>query len=342
MLRMQTAVFDALDDGGLTGLHDAIQTAIELEHATMPPYLFALYSLGTSNQVARSRLRSIVREEMLHMLLACNLLVSIGGQPRIDSPAFVPHYPGPLPGTIATGLSVPLRPYSLDLVKSVFMAIEEPEHPLKFAQLDEPARTIGIFYDRIKERIQTGGAALFVGNPNRQATSDGFTIDPELQRVTNLESALRAIDIIVRQGEGTATSPLADTTRMAHYYRFAELVEGKELVLKDGVTEDTPPEERYSYSGTPLIFDAAGVLPLRPNPTTAGYPAGSPARSASDTCNATYTAVLKLLQKTFDSDPSRIDDAVSAMNDLRATVVSLTEIELDDGSRAAPTFEYVG
>src|SRR5665213_2756788 len=50
-------------------LRSAFQTAIELEHSTIPPYLVALYSIkdGT-NQVATQIIRSVVIEEMLHMI----------------------------------------------------------------------------------------------------------------------------------------------------------------------------------------------------------------------------------------------------------------------------------
>jgi hypothetical protein len=46
---------------------------------------------------------SVVKEEVAHMALACNILNAIGGEPAIDTPQFIPIYPGPLPGTIADG-----------------------------------------------------------------------------------------------------------------------------------------------------------------------------------------------------------------------------------------------
>src|SRR5262245_52662970 len=49
MLRIDPGVYRHLDTGGLDGLKQALQHAIELEHATMPPYLYALYSLGSAN-----------------------------------------------------------------------------------------------------------------------------------------------------------------------------------------------------------------------------------------------------------------------------------------------------
>ena len=128
-------------DGTLPGLRAALQQAIELEHATLPTYLYALYSLvpGKNGAIARLML-SVILEEMLHMALACNILNAVGGQPVIDSPAFVPTYPGPLPGGVESNLQVPLSPFSLPLIENVFMVIEEPEDPLHFPVLRVPRR----------------------------------------------------------------------------------------------------------------------------------------------------------------------------------------------------------
>ncbi len=98
----------------LASLREALQKAIELEHATIPPYLAAYYTLsetGAGPQQARKRLRRIFRQEMEHMRLACNVLNAIGGKPRIGGPDFMPHYPGPLPMGIggAEGLVVGIK-----------------------------------------------------------------------------------------------------------------------------------------------------------------------------------------------------------------------------------------
>jgi hypothetical protein len=91
---------------GRAGVVEALQNAVRLEHATVPPYLTALYTLkpgGAGVRVAAGILRGIVEEEMLHMALACNILNAIGGTPRIAEPGFIPDYPGPLPMGIEEG-----------------------------------------------------------------------------------------------------------------------------------------------------------------------------------------------------------------------------------------------
>ena len=52
MIHLERKLLDELHQPG--GLHTALQRAIELEHATLPTYLYAYYSLGTDgvNNVA--------------------------------------------------------------------------------------------------------------------------------------------------------------------------------------------------------------------------------------------------------------------------------------------------
>src|SRR5689334_1014219 len=82
----------------VASLRRHLQWAIELEHSTIPPYLCALYSIPDgSNTTASTLIRSVVMEEMLHMVLAANLLNAVGGEPNVDHADFVPSYPAYLP-----------------------------------------------------------------------------------------------------------------------------------------------------------------------------------------------------------------------------------------------------
>jgi Ferritin-like len=124
-------------------LKTALQTVIELEHSTIPPYLCALYSIkpGANTEVA-TLIRSVVMEEMLHMALACNLLISIGGTLRIGQPQFVPSYPGPPPGGLRGGLTVRLRKCSIEQIRDFFLSIEQPEKPSNLSE-DRSVPAIG-------------------------------------------------------------------------------------------------------------------------------------------------------------------------------------------------------
>ena len=141
---------------GPADLHEVVQSAIELEHATLPPYLTAMFSLhpGKNNKI-RNIIRSIVMEEMLHMTIACNILNALGGSPVINKKGFIPEFPGKLPMGVEADLTVNLKAYSVAQVENTFMKIEEPEHPIDLsANLTEDHEvTIGIFYSALKKQI---------------------------------------------------------------------------------------------------------------------------------------------------------------------------------------------
>jgi hypothetical protein len=326
-------------DGTLPGLRAALQQAIELEHATLPAYLYALYSLVPGKNVAIARLMlSVIMEEMLHMALACNILNAVGGHPLIDTPAFIPVYPGPLPGGVDANLQVPLSPFSLPLVEHVFMVIEEPEDPLHFPVLRmAPGQlTIGQFYAQIKQTIVQLAAQgdIFTGDPRRQLTK-GFS-PSELIAVDDVATASAAIDTIVEQGEGTRTSPLDPQHEPAHYYRYAEILHGRALV-----PNPTPPPA-FAYSGAAIPFDPQGVYPVVTNPSRATYGAGSAAAIQNATFNYTYTSLLRALHAVFNGRPQDLTAAIGLMESLKElafTMMSATPAG-PAGLTAGPSFQY--
>lgn len=61
-------------------LRKDLQTALQLEHSTIPPYLTALASIKFSyNLEIQNILETIVVQEMMHMALAANILNAVGG-----------------------------------------------------------------------------------------------------------------------------------------------------------------------------------------------------------------------------------------------------------------------
>ena len=271
------------------------------------------------------------------MSLACNILNAVGGAPKIDDPKFIPTYPGPLPGSVESELIVPLARFSLDLVSSVFMVIEEPEDPLHFPvrSLDlaaAPPLTIGSFYRAIEAQIKAQGQAIFTGDPKRQVTH-GFPA-AELFAVTDVDSAVKAIELIVEQGEGTKQSPLDPQHELAHYYRFAEIYHARTL------ERDPAAPDGFSYSGPAIPFDPVGVWPTILNPKTTTYPAGSKARNACQNFNYGYTSLLKSLHATFNGQPGQLAAAIGLMESLKEQAMNMMEIELGDGTNAGPSFEY--
>lgn len=342
MIQLQPSLFRALDAGGTHAVQSALQDAIKLEHATIPVYLYALYSLDPrKNGTIVKIISSVVIEEMLHMTLACNVLNALGGSPVIDEPGFIPTYPGPLPGGVESDLIVHLAPFSHDQL-AAFMTIEEPEDPLQFPVAADRAlepSTIGQFYTKIKQQIALLGDGAFSSTPRNQ-------VGPEAMEgavvVTDVATASRAIDIIIDQGEGTKESPLEAATGnvVAHYYRYAEIYHGKKLIPNPEAGPETPPDQRYLYGGAPIDFDTSGVYQVPADPSASRYPAGTAARYAFDTFNYTYTNLLKALHATFNGQPDRLDSAIGLMMSLKQLARDMMSGSNPVGVNVGPSFEY--
>jgi hypothetical protein len=60
-------------------LKSALLSAIEMEHAALPLYLAAMFSLEVQNYTTYNLLRSVLMEEMVHMVIACNSLAALSG-----------------------------------------------------------------------------------------------------------------------------------------------------------------------------------------------------------------------------------------------------------------------
>lgn len=112
----------------LDELHNYLYLAMQIEHATIPPYLLALYSIHPmTNSDATHILRVVVVEEMLHLTLAANILNAVGGEPNLTVEGFVPEYPAFLP-TGATDFKVDLQGFTRNAVQT-FLNIERGPKP---------------------------------------------------------------------------------------------------------------------------------------------------------------------------------------------------------------------
>jgi len=201
-----------------------------------------------------------------------------------------------------------------------------------------PKFTIGWFYNQIARAIielSDAGTDLFVGDPSRQLTPEDWPDAPgRLYRIDGKESALLAIHEIVRQGEGTSlTDPLDERDELAHYFRFKEIVEGRQMVKNaDG---------KWVFEGPPIRFDPDGVYPMVDDPDTAMLPAGSPVKASSRQFNATYADLLRSLHGTFNGDPSGLRAAIGLMYtaEVQATELMRTPIIAGSPTTAGPSFQ---
>ena len=335
MIRLQRSMIEGLKGDAITpqSVCGSLQKAIELEHATIPIYLYALYSLDPdlNGEIVRI-LESVVVEEMLHMTLAANVLNALGGSPRIDRPGFIPTYPGPLPGGVQSDLTVSLAPFSSQQLDT-FLQIEEPEHPLniKAAALPDGTITIGDFYKAISDAIAVLGQGAFVNPPRHQ-------VGPDLMResviVIAVPSAQQAIRTIIDQGEGTSKSPEEIVGGdYAHYYRFMQIKKGHLLVQAPG---NDPP---WAYAGAPIVLNRDGVYDLSLAST---YPEGSPQAFANDNFNYTYTSLLASLHALFNGDATaaQFNRAIGLMMSLKGQAKAMAEGIPNPAVIIGPSFEY--
>jgi hypothetical protein len=292
-----------------------------------------------------------VIEEMGHMALAANILTAIGGQPSFT--ALVPNYPDELPFKIGDRdgnlLKIHLAPFSKELVHDTFMAIEEPDDPIVFpvrphvelfaamGATQETFKTIGDFYRDLASKLTELGEGAFTGADRPQPAGFPGDVFP----VRSLADALRAIDLIVQQGEGTTTKPLAGSGKLlAHYYRFEQIWKGFKLV------PDATVPEGYSFSGPAIPYDPSGVANIVTDAKTANYAPGSRALFLARQFDGAYATLLRALDETYAGRTHLLTNSIGLMYDLMNLAMQLMQQPVDPQSAivppvcAAPTFEF--
>lgn len=330
-------------------LQSQLQTAIQLEFATIPVYLTALYSIKDGcNREIYSLIRSVVMQEMLHVTQAANILIATGGQPVIDSADTAPSYPTiGLPGGVLPRLKVYLNKLSLKDVYNVFMGIETPRMTLVGGIIIK-LNTIGAFYDEITECInyleEVGENPFDPTTADKQvewpwnATEDVGTVFT----VTDSESAIRGINEIVSQGEGAGlVNPydIANNT-LAHFFKFEEIVCQRKLIQVD--------EGHYAYRGEPIPFDPLGVWHMRSmryERSTDNIKPHTNCYTESRAFHNAYRALLRKMQEVFSGNPCLITDAVELMETMQVHAKKLMwtrfrpNSEIDDRT-CGPIWDY--
>jgi len=303
-----------------------LSQASELEHGLACVYLFAAHSLksdvcegGLTEAQAETvrrwkrKLSGVAIEEMLHLAQVANMLTAVGGAPHFRRTNF-PLAPDAFPFRIPLSL----EPFSHELIER-FVCYEMPEEgvlePERRAPYDEirarvvvprtvseklmPTHcavepfpvdfdTVGEFYHKIGTGFQAiPEDVLFIGPPQAQANARYVDLDGSLTAVVDRDSALRAIEMIVRQGE----APTADHPD-AHFCVFDAIRVEYEQEL-----------ERARAGGTPF----EPVRPVIANPMTHFYGEGSGGaligdeltHNVADLYNVAYDTMLLMLLRFF-------------------------------------------
>jgi len=338
-------------------LAEVLTEAVEVEHNLMCCYLYAAWSLKQADELPaeqaelveswRQAIVGVAIDEMAHFANANNLLSAIGSHAHMGRPNF-PVSPGYHPADVV----VHLRRFDAGTIDH-FVFLERPEgveladgegfdHTLRYERAAhdrllmptaQDYATVGHLYRAVQAGLRhlsqaLGEEALFVGDPARQIRPDHVDLDG-LVAVTDLASALDAVEQIVQQGEGSA-----DDVEGSHYRRFCDV-------------RDAFAAHRAADPG----FDPARVVPENPvqrKPPVEGDRVwiGHPTSAALlDLCNALYNHMLRLLGSAYTDvpDPVRarlIGEGIGLMRVLVPLNEVLTRQPAQEGSelRAGMSF----
>lgn len=338
---------------------------MKIEHATLPPYLTALYSLKPgSNLEAFHIIRAIVVEEMLHLTLVANVFNAVGGEIKgvLTDSNFIPTYPTTLP-TGETDFEVCLAKFSPETVET-FLKIErsqkvDEDKPLLISRSRQEFLkvlgydptysyySIGLFYAEVIRGLQaldreykSRGENLFSGNPSKQITRDYYYDGAgEMIPVYDIRSAVRALRVIQEQGEGSRHGTIYDAEReLCHYYRFQQLALGQYYVIdKDDPLNSDQPDHP---TGDTFTVDWDVVYPVLENAKLSDYPEGSELYAAAQEFQKTYRKFLAQIECAFNGRPEKLLPAVGGMFKLRdlATMLIRNPIPGRDRVNAAPIY----
>ena len=281
------------------------------------------------------------------MALVANILNAIGGKPVLDSPDFIAQYPTYLPHSDKS-FTVPLSKLTPDALEA-FLNIERPGEGDSKPE-DENYSSIGQFYEAIEIGIQTladelGEENLFVGDPAYQLSPEStyYGGSGTMIGVTDLESAMAAMNEIVEQGEGLDHQSIWDHDvnmfhpergEVGHYFRFQE--------IKFGQRYQTGDTAKSGPTGEKFTVEWDEVHNMKPNPVTEDYAIGSEIRTKMDAFNKIYSEMLRMLEKCFNGEPALLRNSVGTMYEIKAIAIELMQMPTGDGdTTAGPSFDYV-
>lgn len=344
------------EERSLQWLKDALQQAIMLELATLPPYLCGWWSLledTESGRAAAKAIGAIVYDEMSHLGHVCNMLTTIGGSPRLAHESVLAPYPCPLPGGVKPKINPELEVFLSGLTKEsvkMFSEIEAPEKPLAtFGADEETFQSIGLFYTAILEAFEQHKGEI---RGTRQVTWDmkGQGEGNSLFAIGKFEDAEHAIEIIKEQGEGTDQTPENKFPgykgELSHYYVFREIFRGQKLIE----IQETPPKWDFQGDAVPMPnARPMGKVPKGGWAKTKDTVPGAAVKVELDKFNLAFSEMLRSLEKAWQQDNEKDVAAhmfaaiYTHMYALREPAIKLMEMPLPQDRKKSygPEFRYV-
>lgn len=338
--------------GGREQLLQLLAEASEIEHTLMCSYLYAAFSLkdgahaGLSTEQGgavdrwRATIMDVAVQEMAHLLMVGNLAIAIGGRPHLARPNF-PVAPGYFP----SGVVVRLAPFN-EATLDHFIFLERPAgHALPDGEgydgepdygreqayrgltpsLQDYA-TVGQLYEAIRANLKElarrlGETRLFAGSAASQIGPEVVDL-PGVAVVGDLATALRAIDMIVEQGEGSPGD------RDDSHYRAFIAIRDEYHRLQ---AQDPGFEPAWPAAENP-------VMRRPPEPEGKVYVDEPAAARVLDFANAVYATLLRLLVQAFgrhraDAAAAMMSAAIELMHVLGRAAMALARMP---ASRSVP------
>ena len=340
-------------------LIDSLQTAVLLELSTIPPYLMALLSIKPqANRVAANIIRGVMMEEMLHMILAGNLIASLDGIVELGAEA-LPSYPLSLE---FEGKKFRDREFDVHLLRfspraiDTFMRIELPtelavgtKKTTGTAEIEIPGITIGEFYESVEAKLVElceaySEAEVFSGDPARQVDINYYwSGGGQAVTITDLATAKKAINVIVAQGEGCGRTVLDgdrhyfdQRAEVAHYFSFKEIKCARRYQPGDNPCGEPTGEE--------FDVDYAAVYPIKEDPKSSDYANDPHMSRLNDSFNIEYSEMIQQIAQSFNGTPEVLYIAiVNGMNNLTRIAEAMVSTPIAGNEKrehGAPSFEW--
>ncbi|WP_051812474.1 ferritin-like domain-containing protein [Streptomyces sp. NRRL S-340] len=360
-------------------LHEYLYKGLQLEHATLPPYLTALYSLHPGkNSDAWHVIRVVAVEEMLHLTLVANVMNAVGGTPDLTKPNFVPNYPTRLPCG-PDYFEVHLRPFSQEALDT-FLKIEKPVEadteedrfvPVDWAALGLTSNGAAPSSEKLAELEESGATfGLVPGEPTERFLSIGEFYEEIIRGINHLEDQARKAGKTIFTGDparqvtpeyfysggGDVIKVTGRDTAVAALTLVAEQGEGLHGGIFDSQDEIAhyyrfqqlekgryyqKGDEPGEPSGPDLNVDWDAVYPVKPDIKLADLAGDPEILAAAREFNQFYATFLTSINLAFNGQPDLLLKAVWEMFRMRDSMHRLVRNPLTGhpGANAGPTFE---
>ncbi|MGP4014882.1 ferritin-like domain-containing protein [Saccharopolyspora sp. 5N708] len=369
-----------------------LHVAGQVELSTIPLYLYSAYSIKTKGysqwappQGALRTMIGVAIEEMLHLTLVRNLMLAIdrGHLIRFYKKEFMPTFPSFMLNR-TPDLKLDLKRLSTSHVDT-FIELEKPDKietgDILRAQTTKIGQytSLGAFYRKIWKGFQDVFPERIASWPNANEEyqySRGFWNQFGAGKpivVNSLGTAKQALDIIIEQGEGSATDhkmvpkrpdkPVPGHEEFTHYEKFLRIKKNVEGIGAGNAEQD--------YDFTIDDKDRA-TWPVLDNPKITDFAQqgkySSPrVHSLMNLFNATYCYMLCVLDRIFETSTNDMRwgrapgtdryelfshryglerNGIAAMQGILYPIAELlartpvADTGLDDRGTAGPSFEY--